>query len=149
MTTIDKLDISVHNTYAIRTRMLEQINQQLRFNEAASIPPQTQIINTYAQLTDVELLLGITSLHTPWAHFYPPTRYRNFRRSPFTFSRILPSFGSDEEQKEDLDYLLSIPCKTPEEEEEKAAIMGCLKQLGTINGWLDFIVGRIGQFLQG
>ena len=35
------------------------------------------------------------------------------------------------------------------EEEEKATLQKCFKQVDKLNSWLGFIVGRIGQFLQG
>jgi Family of unknown function (DUF5399) len=149
MATIDKLDISVYNLYAIRTRMVEQMNQQLRLDKASSIPPQTQIVDIYPKLTEIDILLGIIPLHTPWAYFYPPQRFRFIRRSPFAFYRVAPSLGSMEDQAEDEEMLESIKCSTPQEEKEKEAIKDCLKQVGKINQWLGHIIGRIGQFLQG
>lgn len=148
-TTIDKLDISVYNLYAIRTRMIEQINQQFRLDEATSIPPQTQVINTYVQLSEIDLLLGIIPLNAPWAYFYPPKQFRAKRRSPFTFSRIAPSLLSTDEGGEEYNTLFSIPCETPEEEKERNAIASCFKEISKLNNWLGFIIGRIGQFLQG
>lgn len=149
MATIDKLDISVYNLYAIRTRMVEQINQQFHLEEAASIPPQTQILNTFVKLSELDLLLGIVPLHTPWAYFFPPKQFRITRRSPFSFSRIAPSLQSTDEHSELYAELMSIPCNSPDEEAEKNIIASCFKEISKLNSWLSFIVGRIGQFLQG
>ncbi len=149
MATIDKLDLSVYNLYAIRTKMIEQINQQMRFDQASSIPPQTHVVDTYPKLTELDLLLGIVPLHTPWAYFYPPLKYGTTRRSPFAFYRVAPSMGSLEDQEKEEHLLDSIECRTPEEENEKSAIKNCFKQIGQINRWLGYIVGRVGQFLQG
>lgn len=149
MTTIDQLDISIYNLYAIRTRMLEQTNKQMRLTEAGTIPPQTQLVDTYPKLTELDLLLGVVPVVTPWAYFYPPKRFRYIRRSPFAFFRVAPTLGSLEQHAEDEDKVLSQECETPEEEEEKKAILGCLEQIEKINSWLSFIVGRVGQFLQG
>ena len=149
MATIDKLDISVYNLYAIRTKMIEQINQQYHLEDASSIPPQTSILNIYPKMSEIDLLLGIVPLNAPWAYFYPPKRFRFLRRSPFAFYRVAPSLGSLENQDEMSQALESIECTTPEEEAEKAAISGCFSQIDKINNWLSFIVGRIGQFLQG
>lgn len=149
MATIDKLDLSVYNLYAIRTRMVEQINQQLQLDKAASIPPQTQVMDIYPKLTEIDLLLGIVPMHTPWAYFYPPKKFRLIRRSPFAFFRVAPSLGSLEEQEKKEALLESIPCQSPEEEKEKGAIKNCFKQIEQINRWLGYIVGRVGQFLQG
>src|SRR5215216_4943920 len=99
-TTIDKLDLSVYNLYAIRTRMIEQINQQLRLDQASSIPPQIQVLDAYPKLAELDLLLGNTPLLAPWAYFYPPRLFSSKRRSPFGFSRLLPSLGTDQEQEE-------------------------------------------------
>lgn len=149
MTTIDKLDLSVYNLYALRTKMIEQINQQYQLEKAASIPPQTMVMNMYPKLTELDLLLGIVPLFTPWAYFYPPKKYGFVRRSPFAFFRVAPSLGSLENQEQEARILESIPCHTPEEEKEKAAIKECFKQIEEINRWLGYIVGRVGQFLQG
>lgn len=150
MATIDQLDISVHNLYAIRTQMIEQINQQLHLEEAASIPPQTHIENFYLpQISEIDMLLGIIPMHTPWAYFFPPQRFSTLRRSPFSFSRIAPSLKAIEEGGEEYENLLSIVCSNQDEEKEKAIIANCFKQMGKINNWLGFIIGRIGQFLQG
>lgn len=149
MATIDQLDLSVYNLYAIRTRMVEQINQQLQLDKASSIPPQTMMLDIYPKLTELDLLLGIVPLNTPWAYFYPPKQFRLMRRSPFAFSRVAPSLGSPAEQEKGEAILDSVPCETPEEEREKAALKGCFKQLGQINRWLGYIIGRVGQFLQG
>lgn len=149
MTTIDKLDLSVYNLYALRTKMIEQINQQYQLDKASSIPPQTTVMNMYPKLTELDLLLGIVPLHTPWAYFYPPKKYGFVRRSPFAFFRVAPSLGSLEEQEQEARVLESVVCFTPEEEKEKDTIKGCFKQIEQINRWLGYIVGRVGQFLQG
>ncbi|MEM1282045.1 MAG: DUF5399 family protein [Chlamydiota bacterium] len=148
-TTIDKLDINVNNTYAIRTKMIEQINQQLRLDQAASIPPQTQVVDIYPKLTEMDLLLGIVPYLTPWAYFFPPKKFRFLRRSPFAFYRVAPTLGTLEEQEETEERLEHVETNTPEEKAEKEIIQGCFKQLNKINSWLGFIVGRVGQFLQG
>jgi len=149
MATIDKLDLSVYNMYAMRTRMVEQINQQYHLDQASSIPPQIQMVDNYPKLTELELLLGILPLHTPWAYFYPPKKFRFIRRSSFSFFRVAPSLGSLEEQEREEKTLDSIECSTAEEVKEKAALKECFKQVGEINRWLGFIIGRVGQFLQG
>jgi hypothetical protein len=95
--TIDQFDISIYNLYAIRTRMLEQINQEYRLREAGSIPPQTQLLDTLPKPTELDILLGVAPVVTPWAYFYPPKRYRFIRRSPFAFFRVVPTLGSLEE----------------------------------------------------
>lgn len=149
MATIDQLDISVHNLYAVRTRMIEQINQQLHLEEASSIPPQTQIMANAAQLSELDLLLGVGAVLTPWAYFFPPKQFRNIRRSPFSFARIAPSLKSMEESGEDLSVLSDVVCNSPEEAKEKSTLIACMKEINKLNNWLGFIIGRVGQFLQG
>jgi hypothetical protein len=149
MATIDQLDISVYNLYAMRTRMLEQINNELRLGEAASIPPQTAVVDYLPKMTELDLLLGVGPVVTPWAYFYPPKQFRTIRRSPFAFFRIAPSLGSLEKQDEDEEKAEAVVCETDEEENERSAMIGCLKEIRKINNWLSFIVGRVGQFLQG
>lgn len=147
--TIDQYDLSVYSQYALRTMMNEQINQQLRLREAASIPPQIQIIDIYPRMTELDMLLGIVPLATPWAFFYPPDRIFNMRRSPFSFSRVAPSFGSTGRHDDELELIESVDCDTEEEKEEKKALIEFIKKIKKINHWMGFIVGRIGQFLQG
>ena len=149
MATIDQLDLSVYNLYALRTKMVEQINQQYRLDQAATIPPQTQITEFFPKLTELDILLGIVPLATPWAYFYPPPQFRVIRRSPFAFHRIIPSMGSFEDQEADSLMIDTTLCETPEEEDEKAALKRCFKQIVQINRWLGHIIGRVGQFLQG
>lgn len=147
--TIDQFDLSVFNMYALRTMMTEQINQQYRLQEAASIPPQIQVVDTYPKLSELDLLLGIIPLHAPWAYFFPPKRLRTLRRSPFSFNRAAPSFGSVLRHDEEIEMLEMVDCDTEEEKREKSAIINCIRQMGKINSWKAFILGRVGQFLQG
>lgn len=149
MTTIDNLDINVYSQYAIRITMMEQINSQLRLKEASSIPPQIQIVDLYPRLNEMDLLLGMAPYVNPWAHFLPPKKFRHFRRNPFAFSRIAPALGSPEEQEAEAAAIAATPTATDDEEEEKGVLMKCFQQLDKINDMLSFIVGRIGQFIQG
>lgn len=146
MATIDNLDLNVYRLYAVRAKMVEEINQQYRLQDAASIPPQTAVIDTFPKMTELDILLGIVPRHTPWAFFLPPKRFRRTRRSSFAFSRIVPSLREEEEEEKALN---DIETNTPEEAQEKEAIASCFKEIHKINGWLSFIVGRVGQFLQG
>lgn len=149
MATIDNLDLSVYNLYAIRTKMMEQINQDLRLDQAGSIPPQTAVVDIYPRMSELDILLGITPAYMPWAYFFPPKRFRRIRRSPFTFARIIPSFGSDDDIEVMQSKLGQIPTSSTEEDEEKTMISKCLGKIIEINEWMAHIVGRVGQFLQG
>lgn len=149
MATIDQLDISIYNLYALRTRMLEEVNQQYRLKEAASIPPQTLLVDTLPKLTELDILLGVGPVVTPWAYFFAPKRFRYIRRNPFGFFRIAPSLGPLEDHDTLEAKVAAAECGSPEEAEEKKAILDCLDQIKKINNWLGFIVGRVGQFLQG
>ena len=149
MATIDKLDLSVYNLYAIRTKMVEQINQQLQLDKASSIPPQTSVMGLYPKLTELDILLGIVPLYTPWAYFFPPKEYRNIRRSPFAYFRVAPSLGSLEDQEKEEAVLDSIECSSPEEIKNKSAIKSVFKMIAHLNRLMHHIRGRMGQFLQG
>jgi Family of unknown function (DUF5399) len=149
MTTIDQLDLSVYNLYAMRTKLVEQVNSQLRLEEASSIPPQTLVLDIYPKLTELDILLGIVPLNTPWAYFFPPKHFNALRRSPFAFYRVVPSMGSFKDQEEDEQNLNDTEAETEDEKEEKEVLKKCFKQIDKLNSWLGFIVGRIGQFLQG
>lgn len=148
MTTIDNLDISVYNLYAMRTRMIEQINLELRIDRDASIPPQTTVVDIVPKISELDLLLGIVPMHTPWAYFYPPKKFRSLRRSPFTFFRVAPAFGGTDEEEEE-EKLAHVTTNSKDEEEEKEILHNCLKKIDWLNQMMSFIVGRVGQFLQG
>lgn len=147
MTTIDRLDISIYDLYAKRQVMVEQINQQFRLQEAQNIPAQTQVLNLNPELTQLDILLGIIPLNTPWAYFFPPKA--KLRRSPFVAFRVASSLGSLEDQATLFNYIQNLKTNSPEEEQEKQAILECFKQLDVLNEWMGFIFGRKGQFLQG
>jgi hypothetical protein len=149
MTTIDKLDIGIYIQYARRTHMIEQINQQYHLDEAFTIPPQIQVLDIYPKLSEMDVLLGVGTIQYPWAFFFPPPKFRYQRRSPFGFFRVAPSLGSFEEEEENEKELDQIECQTTEEEKEKKALKNCFSQIKKINTWISFIVGRVGQFLQG
>lgn len=149
MATIDKLDLGIYVQYARRTQMLEQLSQEYHLDEASSIPAQIMIVDLYPKLTEMDLLLGIVPVQNPWAHFLPPPQYRFQRRSPFGFFRVAPSLGSFEEEENDERKLDEIECVDEKEKKEKESIKACFQQIRKINGWLSFIVGRVGQFLQG
>lgn len=149
MTTIDDLDIKIYIQYAQRTQAVEQINRQLRLEEAASIPPQIQMVDLFPKLSEMEILLGVLPVSTPWALFFPPPRYRFQRRSPFGFFRVAPSLGSFEEEERDRKKMDEIECDTEEEKEEKQTLKKCFQQIEKINHWIGFIVGQVGRFLQG
>jgi hypothetical protein len=150
--TIDQLDIGIYIQYARRTELIEQVRQQYHLPEAGQVPAQALIVDLYPKLSEMDLLLGVATTHAPWAYFYAPKNYNSRRQSTFAFHRILPIFGSTEEDKDDEDgekRLDSIVCETEEEEEEKSTIHRCIKQVKYLNELLRYIGGRIGQFLQG
>lgn len=149
MTTIDKLDIGVYNRYAIHAQLLEAIQKELKLPGDNNIQAHTQIVDISPKLTELDLLLGIIPLNTPWAYFFPPKEFRRTRRSPFAFYRVAPTLGSLEEQERLVETLENTPCNTPEEKRERDALANCFSQLDKLNEWLGFIVGRVGQFLQG
>jgi Family of unknown function (DUF5399) len=148
MTTIDKLDIGVYNLYAIRTRMVEQINEQYRLDQDSTIPSQLTVLDTYPKLTELDILLGIVPLNTPWAYFYPPPGFKFIRKSPFSY-RVIPSLGNYDQQEKEEEKLDEVECESPDEENEKETLKKCFREIDKINNWLSFIVGRVGQFLQG
>lgn len=149
MTTIDKLDIAIYIQYARRTQMIEQITQQYHLEEASSIPPQIMLVDLYPKMTEMDILLGVSTVQAPWAFFFPPPRYRFQRRSPFGFFRVAPSLGSFDKEDEDERKLDQITCEDEEDEKNKSKLKSCFAQIDKINNWLSFIVGRVGQFLQG
>lgn len=149
MTTIDKLDIGIYIQYARRTNMIEQLTQQYHLDEASSIPAQIQVLDFFPKLPEMDILLGVSTIQNPWAYFPPPSKFRFQRRSPFGFFRVAPSLGSFEKEEENEKELEDIECETEEEKHEKKALKNCFAEIKKINQWISYIVGRVGQFLQG
>ncbi len=152
--TIDKFDIGIYIQYARRTQLIEQVMSQYHMRDATGVPAQALIVNLYPKLAELDLLLGIATLSSPWAYFYAPRSYSSQRRSPFSFHRIIPFMGEreqgqDEEQKKDEEIIEEMECRTPEEEHERTVLKACFHQIEEINSLLRYIGGRIGQFLQG
>jgi hypothetical protein len=148
MATIDSFDISVHIQYAQRTEFVESIRKEFRLEQAASIPPQIQVVDFQPKPAEIDLLLGVARVLTPWALFLPPPKFKGRRRSPFTVARIVPTLGSQEKQDDQEEKIAHAECFTSEEEREKTILLACFSQITKINDWLGHIVSRIGQFLQ-
>ncbi len=149
MPTIDKLGLDVYRDYAMRITLTQETNNQLRINEASTIPAQLQMVDISARLSEFDLVLGITSQALPWAYFYPPKNFRGLRRNPFAFFRVCPSFGSLADQERIEEAIENVPCKTPEDEAQKEKIKLCMKKMGWINYMINYVMGKVGQFLQG
>ncbi len=149
MTTIDKLDIQLYFNYAYRIEMVEKINQQYRLDLAASIPPQTYLLDINPKLSELDLLLGVVPVLTPWAYFFPPQTFKNQRKSPFTFSQVLPGLDDQTSDMEEEDRIEEVACSSIEEKNEKAAILGFIKQKRKLNEWLIHIVKQVGRFIAG
>ena len=149
MTTIDKLDMDIYVQYARRTNMVEQTSQEYHLDQASSIPAQIRVLDFYPKLAELDLLLGVRIMQNSWAFFFPPPQFRFQRRSSFGFFRVAPSLGSFEEEEKNEEEFDEIECDTDEEKGEKKKIKNCFAQIKKINQWMSFIVGRLGQFLQG
>lgn len=151
MATIDKLDIGIYMQYARRSEMVEKINQQYHLYEAGSIPPQITLFDLSPRLSEFDMLLGVVSVLTPWAYFFPPKNFTERRKSPFTFASVLPELLSGPNGSHNVEAIIakiqSVPCKTPEERAEQTALISFLKQGGKINEWLTHVIKQIGRFI--
>lgn len=150
MPTIDQLDIKIYVQYAKTATAVEQINNQFHLPDAASVPPQTRVVDIYPKLTELELLLGVTPfLHKPYAHFVEPRGFAHQRWSPFTFGQIAPLLGPLEKQLKLRKKLRKVKCGKKRHAHDRDALVDCLEEVDEINNQLGFIIGRMGQFLQG
>ena len=147
--TVDNLDIEIYKQYAMRTEFVEQVTKQYHLTEAAHIPPHTVVIQQTPMLTQLDLLLGVVTLLTPWAHFLPPKKFTSRRKSSFSFSKITPSLGSTDKQESDSLKLEQFPCSSYAEKEERNILKKCLDNIRNLNDMLGFVIGKMGQFLQG
>ncbi|MCB1135324.1 MAG: DUF5399 family protein [Chlamydiia bacterium] len=150
MTTIDQLDIRIYIQYAKRSAQVEQIQRDFRLNEATSVPAQTQLVDLYPKLTELELLLGVSPfLRKPWAHFHAPEHFDVQRWSPFAFGQVAPLLGSQEVQTKIREKLKKLTSENKKNKKRRKAILDCLDEVEDLNDLIGFIVGRMGQFLQG
>jgi hypothetical protein len=147
--TIDHLDIGIYIQYAKRMQLVEQVQEQFHYKDAASIPASALIVDLYPKLTELDLLLGVGATLAPWALFYPPKEFSAQRKTSFAFHRLAPIFGRSYAEIAEEKKLNDIECSSDEEEDEKSAIRGCIKKLKELNELLRYIGGHIGQFLQG
>jgi hypothetical protein len=150
MATIDQLDIRIYVQYAKRASQVEQIQREYHLTDATSVPPQTRVVDIYPKLTELELLLGVSPfLHKPWAHFAAPEQFDTQRWSPFAFGQVAPMLGSLEKQNLLRKKLKEKKGKGRRNRKRRNAILDCLDEVDELNTMLGFIIGRMGQFLQG
>lgn len=148
--TVDQLDTRIYIQYAQRATAVEQIQREFHINEASSVPAQTQLVDLYPKLTELELLLGVSPyLKRPWAHFGQPQGFDLQRWSPFTFGQVAPSLGSMEKIMKLREKLKKKKRDSKQSQKNQEEILECLEEVDELNGLLGFIVGRMGQFLQG
>ncbi|MDF2577694.1 MAG: hypothetical protein K0S74_1178 [Chlamydiales bacterium] len=90
--TVDNLGIDVHISYARRTQLLEEVDKEFGFSQAAIIPAQTAVFDINPKAPALEVLLGsqLSLQQTPWACFTMPERYSD-NRSPLFSYDIIPS----------------------------------------------------------
>src|ERR1700738_1205205 len=136
MTTIDKLDMDAHIRYAEDIEAWREITEEYGLAAPGAVSPQVQALDLFPKISELDLLLGVVTVTTPWALFLPPPDFRLRRRSPFAVSRIVPSLGTLEEHEDLETHIQSIQCETLEENREKSAILACLAQIDKINQWL-------------
>ncbi len=148
MATINNLDISVYVQYAVRTEFVESIRKEFRLDQADSIPGQITVVDFHQKPSEIDLLLGVASVTTPWAIFLPPKLFQGRRRSPFTVARVAPTLGSQQDQDEREERIGSTVCDSAEEEREKSVLLACFEMITKINDWLGHITSRVLQFLQ-
>lgn len=149
MTTIYDFDLAVHIQYARRIQFNESEMEVYGVRSVDAIPSQVQVVDVYPRQSELDLLLGVVPRHAPYAYFYPPQGFDTLRKAPFAFSQVAPSLGSAEKQVSDMQRVAGFKCSTNEEKLEKGALTQCGETLGNINDDVGFVVGRVGQFLQG
>lgn len=149
MATIDNLDISVSTAYAMRIVLLEEVNQRLRLKEADRVTGDVTVVAHAPIYTELELAMGLTSRPKPYASFIQPETFFSARRDSFTSFSVCPSIGTIEDQKNCINTIESATCVTTQDKAEQATLGNLMGQMATINGWLQGIWGRVGQYLKG
>ncbi len=147
--TVDNLDFRVHVQYAERTEFVEGVKKEFGLDKAQAIPPHVQVVDTYARPNELDLLMGVAAVTTPWAVFVRFRPKRTRRRPSFTVARVAPSLGTLAEQIELENMVENTDTGTPDEAREKNILLTCFAQINKLNEWLSHVIGRVGQFLQG
>jgi hypothetical protein len=139
--------LDVHDLYARRIQLIESYYKQYPVSQAERIPAHTAVDNVRPQLTNIDILLGVSTNPPPWALMRPP---EYDPRQPYvSFYRIAPALGTIEQQANATERLQSVECVTAQDTEDKNTILGGLAAINKINDWKGYIIGRVGQFLQG
>ena len=164
MITVDRIDISHYFQYARRIQSVENTYRAYRLEHASSISAHTTIVNVRPLVDEMESLFGFRRSTMPWACFEAPESFSEQRRSTFAFDRVCPSLGPMEQQKETLKKLKEYIVKQQDQESdgqdqevftafgkkvEKGILCGCLEEIEKLNDFINFVMSRMGQFLQG
>lgn len=158
MATIDKLDPSIHTTYALLTKNKEEMGRQYPIAVEASVASQTQIIDFQPKLSALESLLGSTASQqeSPFAHFVPPKGYYVQTSHMFSYE-IIPDMKNFIVEPQE-----PIACDAASCEIEKSdslcdtyqpfysyILKNTARALQKLNQNLNFVRCRMAQFLQG
>jgi hypothetical protein len=176
MVTIDRLDISHYFQYARRVSSVETTYKTFRLEQAHAIPAHTRVVDVRPKFEEVEVLFGFRKSTQPWACFCAPSNYFSHRRNSFAFDRVCPTLGDLEAQLEllkkvknslekedgddsdhrdyDEDDNLEAGKKRSKKplkmfkKSEKKRVTHCLEEVDKLNRMINFIMSRVGQFLQ-
>lgn len=148
MATIDKLGIGIHEHYVRQKSLQEQFETQYHVREAAGIHGQIRVISVSPQSSATDLLLGARSVGSRWATFPELEGYYTRNYSPFVFSTVAPGLRLATEEGIEQRFR-TIVCTTPQEQAEKEILHDVAKCIGELREMQEFIVGQLGQFLQG
>lgn len=150
--TIDQIRNESHRDYANLKILAEQVSKEFPASAVTSLSGQVRIDTVTPQPTELDLLLGVVAVLTPWAMFLTPdSLYGKKRRMrvPFGVSRILPSLGSHEYCELLQQTVLAHLCTMHEEEREKSALDNFFAMLQKLDTWQNDIFNRIHQFMHG
>jgi hypothetical protein len=150
--TIDKLDIGVYIQYARSIQLVEETKEEFQLDKASAIPPQTQLVDFAPKFAEVDLLLGyIPSKENQWAFFFPPRKFKDQRRSPFSRDKKkgFSILGDEKDEQILIELLDGVDCKTAEEEVEREILKTAVKRRKHINDMIDDVMNHIGMFVQG
>lgn len=145
--TTSDIPLGWHDLYARRIQLIESYYNQYPVSQAERVPAHTAVDNVRPQLTNIDLLLGVSTNPPPWALMRAPDY--DPRQPYVSFYRIAPALGTIEQQANATERLQAIECVTAQDTLDKNTILGGLAAINKINDWKGYIIGRVGQFLQG
>lgn len=135
----------VHEMYARRIQLIEAYYKQYPISQSERIPSHTSVDNVRPNLTNIDMLLGISTNPPPWALMRAPDY--DPRRPFISFSQIAPALGTPEQQTSAIEKLQAVQCETQRDTADKITIINGMGAIKKLDDWKEYIYTHMAQFI--